>query len=109
MSNFLVNDGPTLAEHLLLVHKVAWEVYLKTGYDPDDLYSEGCLQYLVKRPYFNPGEGAKFTTFIWTAVQRSLQHYVRDRSKTVLHIDENDCVPLYKKHTIKDVFQHNCF
>ena len=108
MSNFLVNDGPLLDEHLLLVHKVAWQVYLQTGYDPDDLYGEGCLQYLVKRPYFNPGESAKFTTFIWIAVQRSLLNYARDRAKELLKIEDAEYVP-NKKHRIVERFAMNAF
>ena len=104
MTNFLVNQNQ-LTEHLQIIRKVSWNLHLQTGYDQEDLFSEGCLQYLLKRKKFDEKREIKFTTFIWTTIHRLLLNYIRDNSKVVLEVQEAEYLPSYKKHQIVDKFE----
>lgn len=108
MHNFLVDDGPVLTEHLKLIHQISWDLHLQTKHDLEDLFSEGCLQYLLKRRRFDDSKGTKFSSFIWIAIRNSLLDYIRISAKTVLIIQDKEVVPT-KKYLILDVFQHKSF
>ena len=86
MSKYFVDES-VLTEHLKVLRKMSWQLHTQSGHDVEDLFSEACLQYLLLRPRFKPGNGVKFTTFIWKAVRNALIDYLRKQSKTVLFIE----------------------
>ena len=104
MTEFLVNQSE-LTEHLKIIRKISWNLHIQTGFDQEDLFSEGCLQYLLKRKKLSEKSEVKFTTFLWLAIHRLLLNYVRDNSKVVLEIPEAEFLPSYKKHRITDKFE----
>ena len=80
MDKFLVNNSD-LNEHLQLIHEIAWKMHAKSGHDPEDLFSEGCLQYLLKKEKFIDSKGTKATTFIWKVVWNALINYIKMQTK----------------------------
>ena len=80
MSKFLV-DEPDLHEHLLLIHRIAWKLHILHGYDADDLFCEGCLQYLLKREKYTDSIGIKITTFLWNVIWNELLNYIKFQTK----------------------------
>jgi len=107
MSNFLVNQND-LTEHLKIIRKISWNLHLQTGHDQEDLFSEGCLQYLLKWKKFDEKRGIKFSTFLWSAIYRTLLNYIRDCSKIVLEVQEKEIIPS-KKNSLKDAFACKSF
>ena len=109
MNNFLDEDKAVLNEHLKLVHKIAWQLHEQTGYDLDDLFSEGCLQYLLKKESYKPSKNTKLTTYLWVALRNKLLDYIRDSSKVVLVMEEELMDLFHPKPPVRDVFEHHAF
>lgn len=115
--NLVEVSSQQLAEHLKLIHQIAWTIHTKSGYDVDDLFSEGCLQYLLKRNRYRDDSGTKYTTFIWEVVWRSLLDYLKGQPR-LHHVDINDDLLIttdsmigtnYTKHQVKDIFYQKSF
>ena len=85
MHEILVNDGTILNSHLKIIHQVAWMLHSTSGYDREDLFSEGCLQYLLRRQSFSDEHGTKLTTHIWNIVKNSLLDYL-EKQPYLIHI-----------------------
>jgi len=110
-------DEAILAEHLQLIHKIAWNMHHLYGCDTDDLFSEGCLQYLLKRDKFNSKSKVKLTTFVWGIVWNALIDYIKLQSKLAFPNPVNalDDLPEYtflhfhKQQQILDRFTLNAY
>lgn len=108
-------NAPTLTSeenitaHLKMIRQIAWKLHYQTNFDQEDLFSEGCLLYLLKKDKFIKRLGNKFTTFIYKAVYNGLLDYIRNNSKVVLSLPEDEVVPLYTKHIVRDKFVHGTF
>jgi len=81
MHDFLVDDSTMLEQHLRLIRKVAINMHKLTGYDSEDLYSEGCLLYLLKMDRYRQEDPAKLSTFIWHVVWNGLINYIKHQTK----------------------------
>lgn len=117
MAKSFVDQEPALTDHLRIIYKIAWGLHKSTGHDLEDLFSEGCLQYLVKQREFDRAREVRFTSFIWTSVRNMLLNYIRDNDKLVLvefpdylyYLEEFPVGAQYQKHRLKDVFEHKAF
>jgi len=117
MKKFLNEDEPVLHEHLKIIHQIAWDMSLKFNYDVEDLFSEGCLQYLLKREEYDESKGSKFTTYIWITIRNALADYIKFQTK-LRFTDPVDCLvnliempvsTIYRKHQVTEVFANQAF
>ena len=68
-------------EHLKIVRRLAIALHKKSGYDLEDLYSEGCLQYLIKLQKFDETRNAHINTFITVTLWHGLRKYIQEQKK----------------------------
>ena len=104
-------------EHLQIIRQVAVKLHKKYNLDVEDLYSEGTLQYLLKKDKIVAKENAKFNTCLWIVVWNSLLDYIRMEMRvrfvmsidTFLDMEEYPDTPRYTKHPLKESFLYGCF
>jgi len=117
MTEILVNDGTILNDHLKIIHQVAWMLHSTSGYDLEDLFSEGCLQYLLRRGKFNPEFDTKATTFIYNAVKNALinymeklPHFIFTDSEVLLHkLTQTFIGTSCDNHRVREKFLYNAY
>ena len=117
MSEILVNDGTSINDHLTIIHKIAWNLHNVSGYDTEDLYSEGCLSYLLNRDKFDSSKNVRFSTFLWTQVTNSLRDYLRKQPRvifvepdsTIENSTENFLGTNHVKHRVTEKFLYNAY
>ena len=68
-------------EHLKIVRRLAIALHKKSGYDLEDLYSEGCLQYLIKLQKFDAARKAHINTFLTVSLWNALRTYISEQKK----------------------------
>lgn len=68
-------------EHLQIVRRLAVSIHKKSGYDLEDLYSEGCLQYLKKVQKFDAKKGAALKTFLSVSLFNLMLTYTNEQKK----------------------------
>jgi len=68
-------------EHLQIVRRLAIAIHNKSGYDLEDLYSEGCLQYLNKVQKFDAKKGAALKTFLSVSLFNLMLTYTNEQKK----------------------------
>lgn len=112
MNENLVDDGKILNDHLKTIRQIAWRLHSTTGHDVQDLYSEGCLQYLLIRSQYDSNRGTKLTTFLWTTITQALLKYLRKYPRCIfteiqehlLNSTENFLGTTHKKHRVTENF-----
>ena len=116
MNKTFVNPND-LAGHLKMIRKIAWNMHLETNHDPEDLFSEGCLHYLLLQSSYDPDRGAKVTSMLWTAIRNRLRNYLRNTEKikakeTIDLLEFAHEAPIgytHRKLQINDNFHYQCF
>jgi len=104
-------------EHLKIIRQVAWKLHQRYNLDVEDLYSEGTLQYLLKKDKIIAKENVKFRTCLWIVVWNSLLDYIKMEMKVrftdsiddFLDLVEYPDPPVNKKHPLKESFLYGCF
>ena len=109
MSHFLVNSNQNIQDHLRMIQKIAWNLSEHSNHEYEDLFSEGCLQYLLVSQGYDPRKGVKFETFVWTAVRNRLIDYLRKSSHFVSQVNGPEIIPIQNKQTLHEVFTLNSF
>jgi len=112
-----VTHKETSNEHLQIIRQVAWQLHLRYNLDVNDLYSEGALQYLLKKDKYVKKENAKFSTYLWLVIKNSLINYIKDQVKVqcvvpiedIVDLSEYPPTPAYKKYPLKETFICGCF
>ncbi|MBS3776755.1 MAG: hypothetical protein KGY70_16275 [Bacteroidales bacterium] len=77
-------------QHLNLIRKIAWSFHNTTGLDWDDLFGEASLGYCEAVNSYNPGKGAKLTTWIYSCVQKKLINYCKYENRVNHNISLQD-------------------
>jgi len=104
-------------EHLQIIRQVAFKLHQRYNLDVEDLYSEGTLQYLLKKDKIVVKENAKFNTCLWIVVWNSLLNYIKKEMQVrfvipiedIIDLSEYPPTPKYKKYTLKESFIGGCF
>lgn len=117
MNEILVNDGPILNDHLKIIRSVSWILHKSSGYDLEDLFSEGCLQYLLKRNKFCSTNNTKATTFIWCVVKNSLLDYLKAQPSFISAVSSEFMESLARdflgtscdNHRVREKFLENAY
>ena len=117
MHEILVDDGPVFNDHLKVIRQVAWRLHSTSGHDLEDLFSEGCLQYLLHRHTFKSTKNTKTTTYIWCIVKNSLLNYLKHQPDLVLTETSDYLESLARdflgnnreNRTVRDKFLDNTF
>ena len=61
---------------LNLIRKIAWTYSKTTQINFDDLFSEACIAYLKAQSKYNPDQGIKESTFLWSAMKNHLNSII---------------------------------
>ena len=117
MKKFQNEDEPVLNAHLKIIYDIASYMHHKYNYDLDDLFSEGCLQYLLKMEKYQAGRGAKVPTYLWVAIRRELMNYIKFQTKLNFTVPIDDLVneveffvgTNYKKYPMVDQFMLSAY
>lgn len=112
MNENLVDDGKILNDHLKTIRQIAWRLHSTTGHDVQDLYSEGCLCYLLNLHDFNPNKGMKLSSFMWARITSRLLDYIKRQPRCIfteiqehlLNSTENFLGTTHKKHRVTENF-----
>jgi hypothetical protein len=64
-------------EHLEMIRAITWSLYRTTGFDQQELFSQGCLIYCEAYMDYDPKKKAKLSTYVYRRVLNELIHYIR--------------------------------